>query len=210
LHHLEGRYPFFLAPTSSCAKPVPSSGIHVSTLISRGPCRLLRTPAGNRFFPTLSLQVFPRMPEPLIPSGGRVHMPVTSPTSSAFPKSRPWVGFPESPRKETSCGGCFEIVAIPYVQASWFVRHPGLPCRCALKSSQDSRDFYTRANHASSPNACIGHASRLKQATDGRRTFTFPDLQPCRPLPTSRFIRLVPPREGCRLPSRQGVPPVTR
>jgi len=26
----------------------------------------------------------------------------------------------------------FEIVAIPYVQASWFVRHPGLPCRCVL------------------------------------------------------------------------------
>jgi hypothetical protein len=130
-HHLEGRYPFFIAPTSSCAKPASSSGLCVSTLISRGPGRLLRAPAGNWFFPTLSLQVFPRMLEPLIPSGGRVHMPVTSPTSSAFPKSRPWVGFPESPRKETSCGGCFEIVAIPYVQASWFVRHPGLPYLCA-------------------------------------------------------------------------------
>src|SRR5580704_12718134 len=90
-------------------------------------------PAGNRFFPTLSLPVFPRMLEPLIPSGGRVHLPVTSPTSSAFPKSRQWVGFPESPRKETSCGGCFEIVAIPYVQASWFARHPGLPHRCASR-----------------------------------------------------------------------------
>src|SRR6201997_355945 len=124
-------------PLTSClsprvhSKPVPSSGIRVSTLISPGPCRLLRTPAGNRFFPTLSLQVFPRMLAPLIPSGGRVHLPVTSPPPSAFPKSRPWVGFPESPRKETSCGGCFEIVAIPYVPASWFARHPGLPHRCA-------------------------------------------------------------------------------
>jgi hypothetical protein len=35
------------------------------------------------------------------------------------------------PRKETSCGRCFEIVAISYVQASWFARHPGLPYRCA-------------------------------------------------------------------------------
>ena len=43
--------------------------------------------------------------------------------------------FPESPRKETSCGGCFEIVAIPYVQASWFARHPGLPYRCAEKAA---------------------------------------------------------------------------
>ena len=34
----------------------------------------------------------------MIPSGCRVHLPVTSPTASAFPKSSPWVGFPESPR----------------------------------------------------------------------------------------------------------------
>jgi len=104
----------------------------------------------------------------------------------------------------------FEIVAIPYVQASWFVRHPGLPCRCALKSSQDSRDFYTRANHASSPMHASGMLAVSKQATDGGRTFTFPDSQPCRPLPTSRFIRLVPPLKGCRLAARQWVPPVTR
>jgi hypothetical protein len=101
---------------------------HLSPEVLAGCCE---TPAGNWFFPTLSLQVFPRMLEPLIPSGGRVHLPVTSPTPSAFPKSRPWVGFPESPRKETSCGGCCEIVAIPYVQASWFARHPGLPYLCA-------------------------------------------------------------------------------
>ena len=87
----------------------------------------------------------------MIPSGCRVHLPVTSPTSAAFPKRFKWVGFPEYFRKETSCGMNFEIVAIPYVQASWFVRHPGLPCRCVLTSSQDSCDFYTRANHASSP-----------------------------------------------------------
>jgi len=105
LHHLEGRYPFFLAPTSSCAKPVPSSGIRVSTLISRGPCRLLRASAGIWFFPTLSLPVFPRMLEPLIPPGCRVHLPVSSPTSSAFPKSRLWVGLPESPAKRLRAAG---------------------------------------------------------------------------------------------------------
>ena len=77
--HLEERYPFFIAPTSSSAKPASSSGLRVSTLISRGSGRLLRAPAGNWFFPTLSLQVFPRMLEPLIPSGGRVHLPVTFP-----------------------------------------------------------------------------------------------------------------------------------
>ena len=71
----------------------------------------------------------------MIPSGCRVHVPVTSPTSSAFPKSRPIGRLPEFVRKETSCGGCFEIVAIPYVQASWFARHPGLPYRCARKAA---------------------------------------------------------------------------
>jgi hypothetical protein len=77
----------------------------------------------------------------MIPSGCRVQLPVTSPTSSAFPKSRPWVGFPNSARKETSCGGCFEIVAIPYVQASWFARHPGLPCRCAREGRRTAVTF---------------------------------------------------------------------
>ena len=102
----------------------------------------------------------------MTPSGCRVHLPVTSPTSSAFPKSRQWVGFPESPRKETSCGGCFEIVAIPYVQASWFARHPGLPCRCVLTGSQDSRDFYTRADHASLPVHASGILpARIRQLT---------------------------------------------
>ena len=61
---LDGHYPVFIAPTSSCAKPAPSAGLHVSTLISGGPCRLLRTPCWEPFFPTLSLQVFPRMLEP--------------------------------------------------------------------------------------------------------------------------------------------------
>jgi hypothetical protein len=131
-HHLEERYLFFIAPTSSCAKPPSSSGLRVSTLISRGPGRLLRAPAGNWFFPTLSLQVFPRMLEPLIPSGGRVHLPVTSPNLVGLPQLPPMGRLPESPREETSCGGCCEIVAIPYVQASWFVRHPGLPYRCAV------------------------------------------------------------------------------
>ena len=99
----------------------------------------------------------------MIPSGCRVRLPVTSPTSAAFPKRFKWVGFPESFRKETSCGMNFEIVAIPYVQASWFVHHPGLPCRCVLTRSQDSCDFYTRANHASSPM----HASGMLAAYTG-------------------------------------------
>src|SRR6516164_5379856 len=56
------------------------------------------------------------------------------------------VGFPESFRKETSCGFCFEIVAISYVQASWLARHPGLPCRCALKARRTAVTFTPEQN----------------------------------------------------------------
>jgi hypothetical protein len=92
----------------------------------------------------------------MIPSDGRVRMPVSSPTSAAFPKRFGGSAYPNLPHKETLCGMSFEIVAIPYVQASWFARHPGLPYRCAFPSSQDSRDFYTRADHASLPMRASG------------------------------------------------------
>ena len=58
---------------------------------------------------------------------------VTSPAHRPSPRGSNWVGFPEPFRKETSCGTGFEIVAISYVQASCFVRHPGLPYRYAQK-----------------------------------------------------------------------------
>ena len=67
----------------------------------------------------------------MIPSGCRVPSPVTSPTSTAFPKRFSGSASPKCSRKETLCGVSFEIVAIPYVQASWFARHPGLPYRYA-------------------------------------------------------------------------------
>ena len=60
-------------------------------------------------------------------------------------------GFPESPHNETACGGCSEIVEIPYVQASWFARHQVSPTAASIKKPQGSCDFYTRADQASLP-----------------------------------------------------------
>ena len=100
-----------------------------------------------------------------IPAGRRVHMPVSSPTSSAFPKTHQWVGFPHQSAQRLQSGGSFEIVAIPYVQASWFVRHPGLPYRYGI-TPQGSRDFYARARHAPSPGRASGMlAVRTRQLT---------------------------------------------
>ena len=86
----------------------------------------------------------------MIPAGRRVHLPVSSPTSSAFPKPSPWVGFPHRSAERLHSGGSFEIVAIPSVQASWFVRHPGLPYRYGI-TPQGSRDFSVRAEPVSLP-----------------------------------------------------------
>ena len=151
---------------------------------------LLRAHAPNQLpppefvYPHLSPEVFAGCCEPLLETGSsRRYLYMSFPGCLSHgsrrvvgclclllplhrrPSPSPAYGsaFPESPRKETSCGGCFEIVAIPYVQASWFARHPGLPCRCALKRSQDSRDFYTRAHHAPLPM----HASGMLAVESG-------------------------------------------
>jgi hypothetical protein len=81
-----------------------------------------------------------------IPAGRRVLSPVSSPTSSAFPKSRQWVGFPHRSAERLHSGRCFEIVAIPYVQASWFARHPGLPYRCGPMSRRAAVTFSSEQN----------------------------------------------------------------
>jgi len=80
----------------------------------------------------------------MIPSGGRVHLPVPSPTSAAFPMRFRWVGFPEFIRKETSCGMVFEIVAIPYVQGR------GRDSGCPLPPAQ------SRAGAASAHGSYLG------------------------------------------------------
>src|SRR4029450_5989145 len=48
------------------------------------------------------------------------------------------------PLAEISRGEIFDIVTIPSVQASWFVRHPGLPYRYGI-TPQGSRGFSVRA-----------------------------------------------------------------
>jgi hypothetical protein len=80
----------------------------------------------------------------MIPAGRWVRIPVSSPTSSAFPTSLQEVGFPHRSPERLHSGGCFEIVTIPDVQASWFVRHPGLPSRYGIQP-QGSRGFSVRA-----------------------------------------------------------------
>ncbi len=101
----------------------------------------------------------------MIPSGCRVHLPVTSPTSSAFPKSSPWVGFPNRPAKRLHAAGVSR--SSPFLT----FRPPGLLATqvsptAARKRPQGSRDFSTRANHAPLPMHASGMlAVRIRQLT---------------------------------------------
>jgi len=107
LHHLEGRYPCFLALTGSCVRPNSSARTSCSALISSGLCRLLPAPAGRRPFPTLSLRVFPQVPGSLSRWSCAVLLPVSSRTLSAFPKMQQQVGSPHRSAQRLPGGGCF-------------------------------------------------------------------------------------------------------
>ena len=89
---------------------LPSFG---SSPRSESLCRWLPAPAASGLFPTLSLQIFPQMPGPLPRRSHRVLVPVSSPVSSAFPKTL-WVGFPISFRERdfprASFRGCRHFV----------------------------------------------------------------------------------------------------
>src|SRR4029453_14674120 len=101
----------------------------------------------------------------MIPAGRQVRMPVSSPSSSACPKSRPWVGFPHRSAESLHRGGSFEIVTIASVQASWFARPPGLSYRCG-QEPQGSRDFSVRAEPVLFPaQAADMLAVRIRQLT---------------------------------------------
>ena len=84
---LRGHYSSVIAPTDSCAKPSGSPLLRFSPR-SGSLCRLLPAPAASGFFPTLSLQIFPEMLDPVPRRSHRLHLPVSSSVSSAFPTKR--------------------------------------------------------------------------------------------------------------------------
>jgi hypothetical protein len=170
-----------LPPSSSLIRahasnqlPPPNSCIHTS---SGGPCRLLRAPAGNRFFPTLSPQFFPQMPGPQPRRSHRVHLPVSSPASSAFP--RPLSSRLTVLSANTIFRGEVSRLSsdISCVQASEFACLPDRSHRCKF-AGRPRLVLPGRTCFVTS--ARTGYAIRLIQAIDGERTFTFPDLRPCR------------------------------
>ena len=151
--------------------------IRVSTLISGGPCRSLRAPAGNRFFPTLSPQFFPQMPGPQPRRSHRVHLPVSSSASSAFLR-------PLSSRLPASSANTIFRGEVSRLSSDILAFKP--PSLLVSQIAPTAADFAGRPRLVLPGRTCFvasartGYAIRLIQAIDGERTFTFPDLRPCR------------------------------
>ena len=164
-HHLEERYLFFLALASSCAKPASSSGLrvpHLSPEVFAGCCEpLLETGSSRRYL----CKSFP---------GCLSHDPVGLQGAPAC--CFPYIyGLPQ----EAGMGRLPRVfpqrdfMRVLFRDRRYFLRSgllacspPRSPLPLRLKSSQDSRDFYTRAEHASLPLHASGMlAVRNRQLT---------------------------------------------
>ena len=74
---------------------------------SRSLCRLLPAPAAGGTFPTLSLRILPGVPGPLSRRSRGVHLPVSSSTSTAFPRTLSRSASRLSPSKRFHDGSLF-------------------------------------------------------------------------------------------------------
>jgi hypothetical protein len=165
----------------SCADPLwlsPSPAIasfEESVQVAISPCC-------QRDLPDVILRIFPRMPGPIPRRSHRMHLPVSSPVSSAFP-SRRWVGFPRCFREHDFLRPLFSrLQTFLYVQASDFAHPPGRSHHCP-KLRQGGQGFYVRAERASLPPHAPDMLTARIQAIDGTGTYTSLDSQSYRLLP---------------------------
>ena len=169
-----------LPPPDSCGFVYP----HFFPAVLAGCCE---PPAGNRFFPTLSPQFFPEMPGPQPRRSHRVHVPVSSSVSSAFPR-------PLSSRLLVSSAQTrFSAVRFQGGHRTFLTFKPP-----SLLVSQIAP---TAATFAGRPRLLLpGRTYFVASAHTGyggERTFTFPDLRPCRLLQGPTLIYRADYSHGC-------------
>ena len=140
----------------------------------RSLCRLCPDPAASGIFPTLSLRILPCVPGPLSRRSRGVHLPVSSSTSSAFPRSLSRSASRVSPSKRFPDGS-------PFRDCSHFVmfRPSGLLASqivptAAAYPRRAAEALYVRAEHASLP----PHASDMLTTCPGN--WWCGDLHPTR------------------------------
>ena len=139
---LQKHYTSFIATTTSCASPKASHQLRfVNSLVSL--CSLDHPLLVFRTFPTLR----PTNPSldawTYTPAASGVHLPVSSPRASAFPKAVPGRRSANFRATTSAREPISELQSFLYVQASRFACHPGRSHRCHFW--QGGRGVYFRA-----------------------------------------------------------------
>jgi hypothetical protein len=180
LRLLEGRYPFVVARTGSCARPV---ALHPASASPRsvGLCSLLPATAGHRPFPTLSLPIFPHVLGPLPrlpPRCIRSFLP-----SELWPSPiEQRVGASQILPTAISVGGhlrgCSHSIMFGPVSLLASQIAPTHTPQCS--ASLGSRDFYDHAYHGWLPSRAVVMLADQIRAIVSKWTLTTLDWQPCR------------------------------
>ena len=170
---LRGHYSPVMALTDSFADPTRSPLLRPWPR-SRSLCRLRPAPAAGGTFPTLSLRILPCVPGPLSRRSRGVHLPVSSSTSSAFPRTLSRSASRVNSSKRFHDGSPFRDCShFVMFRPSGLLASPNRSYRCRLLP-QGSPGFYVRAEHASLP----PHASDMLTTRPGN--WWCGDLHPTR------------------------------
>jgi hypothetical protein len=181
---LRGHYSPVIALTDSFVDPTRSPLLRPKPR-SRSLCRLRPAPAAGGTFPTLSLRILPGVPGPLSRRSRGVPLPVSSSTSSAFPRTLSRSASRVNPSKRFHDGS-------PFRDCSHFVmfRPSGL---LASQIVPTAATYRRRAAEAFTSELNMLRCLRMHriclppaQAIGGVGTYTPLDSQPCRLLQCSR------------------------
>jgi len=186
---LRGHYSPVIALTDSCADPVDSPLLRPKPR-SRSLCRLLPAPATGGTIPTLSLRILPWVPGPLSRRSRGVHLPVSSSTSSAFPRTLSRSASRFSPSKRFHDGSLFRDCS-----HSFMFRPPSL---LASQIVPTAATYRRRAAEVFTSEQNMLRCLRMHriclppaQAIGGVGTYTPLDSQPCRLLQRNRDLSTV-------------------
>ena len=140
----------------SLSSPMASASFEESLQVATSPCC-------GRDLPGVSLGILPGVPGPLPRQSRGVHLPVSSSTSSVFPRTRSRSASRVSPSKRFPDGSLFRDCShFVMFRPSGLLASPIVPTAAAYRR-RAAEAFYVRAEHASLP----PHASDMLTTRPG-------------------------------------------
>ncbi len=196
---LRGHYSPVLALTDSFADPTRSPLLRPKPR-SRSLCRLRPAPAAGGTIPTLSLRILPCLPGPLSRRSRGVHLPVSSSTPSAYPRTLSRSASRVNPSKRFHDGSPFRDCShFVMFRPSGLLASPIVPTAAAYRR-RAAEAFTSELNMLRClrmHRICLPPA----QAIGGVGTYTPLDSQPCRLLQCNGDISPIIERFRFILPS---------